>query len=170
MGDSAGFADSGTPESCTSSSMLDVVVDILCMTVAGLSSSTKPSSSASPSAASWSCSATHRSLVSSFSLAAKGSDLLRELKTDAKLVRLENALPETLRRSEPVGKRRRLRLYEDEDCESLLCSSCRRKPGATSEVSEESESTDDRLRIRWCWTVPQDPPLPVDEYDRPMRW
>ena len=105
------LGDSGkasTPESgrgSTISSIVRTVASLLCITLIGLSSSSTNLNSSAPSSvsASQSVSATSSSLTSSSSLADKISDLLLELSTDAKLARLENVLPETLRLSELVG-------------------------------------------------------------------
>ena len=125
--------------------------DELRMTLEGCSSSsTKLRSSPPFSTTSSSVSATPSSLASSWSLVTIKSDLRRELRTDAKLARLENPLLEALRRSEPVGKRRSVRLCEEEDLDAVLWSSWRRKAGATSDVRDDSELPEERLRSRWC--------------------
>lgn len=160
-------------EGRTISSIGGAVKSELWITLVGLSSSStklKSSPSRSATATSQSFSATSSSLASSLSLVYSKSDFLLELNTEAKLARLENALPEMLRLSEPVGIRRKVRLHEDDDLEVLLCSSCRLSVGATSELSEESELPDDRLRSRLCCTVLDEPPLLVDEYERPIPW
>lgn len=151
--------------------MVGAAKSLLWITLMGLSSSTKLSSSSLSSATSSdSFSATSSSLSSSFSLVETRSDLLLELNTEAKLALLEKLLPETLRLDEIVVWRRKLRLCEDEDREALLCSSCRLKAGATRELSDESELPEDRDRSLFCCEVLNEPPLPVEEYERPIPW
>ena len=101
-----------------------------------------------------------------------GSVRSLELSTDAKLVLLEflpDALRlEKLRRSDPVGKRRSVRLCDDVNLEGSV-SGGRRNAGVQRDDSDDRELPE-RLRSRWCCTVSSDPVLLIEEKDRPNPW
>lgn len=75
---------------------------------------------------------------------------------------LREKLPLALCRSDPLAKRRRVRLCEDGVLEGEK-SSFRRKGGTHKDVREASELFE-RFRRRWCWTVPEELALLMEEH------
>lgn len=82
---------------------------------------------------------------------------------------LREKLPLALCRSDPLTKRRRVRLCEDGVLDEEK-SSFRQKGGTQKDGRETSELLE-RLRRRWCWTVPEELALLMEErLPRSWKW